>query len=195
MTEKFCEVIELAVSIGDSCKLYKKCKICGEYKYLREFPPTGGKNNNFSRRKSYCRACKDRKHERTLEPIVEYKYDTSLLDVSKDIKIRGRSSKNYKYESIISYDKAKRLVEENAAGIVNSTLIHHFFNKNNFKEFILARDKFTCHYCSFYGDTVDHKIPKSKGGLSTPSNCVCACFICNQEKNDVMYEDYLDILQ
>lgn len=184
----------MCISIGDTCRLFRKCKICGEYKYLREFPFSGGKNKNFSRRKSYCKACKSRKHERKLEPMIEYKNEISVLDASKKIKIRGRSSKKYKYESIISYDKAKKLVEEKAAGIVHSTLIHHFYNQKSFKAFILERDNYTCHYCKSYGDTIDHKIPKSKGGLSTPSNCVCACFICNQDKNDIMYEGYLDIL-
>ncbi|MGY0694072.1 hypothetical protein ACW2QC_15040 [Virgibacillus sp. FSP13] len=117
----------VGVSIGDSCRIYKKCKICGETKYVKRFQTTGGRRRNPSKRKSYCRDCKDRRHERILDPWQEYKFDTSMLDTTKEIIIRGRNSNDYRYENIISYDKAKKLVEEGAAGIVHSTLIHNFF--------------------------------------------------------------------
>ncbi|TMN21847.1 HNH endonuclease [Lentibacillus cibarius] len=183
------------VSTGDTCRLYKRCKICGEYKYMKSFPATGGKHNRPSKRKSYCRDCKDRRHERILGPRQEYSFDSSLLDATKEITIRGRNTSNYKYENIISYDKAKRLVEEGAAGIVHSTLIHHFFNRKTLWKFVLERDGFICHYCGFYGDTIDHKVPRAKGGASTPSNCVCACIKCNRNKDDIEYEEYIDIVE
>ncbi|WP_307344978.1 HNH endonuclease [Metabacillus malikii] len=56
---------------------------------------------------------------------------------------------------------------------------------------ILVRDNYTCHYCGNYGDTVDHIIPKSKGGLTTPKNCICACNACNKEKADQDYNNFL----
>lgn len=181
----------MCVSIGDACRLYKRCKICGETKYVKKFQTTGGKKSNPSKRKSYCRDCKDRRHEKILDPKQEYKFDTLLLDATKEIIIRGRNLSDYRYENIISFEKAKKLVEERAAGIVHSTLIHHFFNKKTLKKFVLERDGYTCHYCGFYGDTIDHKIPKSKGGLSTPKNCVCSCLECNHEKADIKYEEYI----
>ncbi|WP_234031451.1 HNH endonuclease [Lentibacillus cibarius] len=185
----------MGVSIGDACRLYKKCKICDDYKYLKNFPTRGGRMSNRTKRKSYCWDCKDRKYEKILGPKQEYSFDTSVLDASKEITIRGRDSSNYKFENTVSYDKAKKLVEEGAAGIFHSTLIHHFFNRKTLKAFILERDGYTCHYCGFYGDTIDHMISKSKGGLSTPRNCVCSCEECNSEKADKRYKEYLEIIK
>jgi len=79
----------LGVSIGDTCRLYKTCKICGETKYIKKFETTGGRRSNPSKRKSYCPACKKRRHERILDLRLEYKFDTSLLDPFKEIVIRG----------------------------------------------------------------------------------------------------------
>lgn len=116
-----------------------------------------------------------------------------MLDPFKDIIIRGRSTSGFRYENIISFDRAKKLVEEEAAGIIHSTLIHNFFNWKSLRQFVLERDCYTCHYCGFYGDTIDHKVPKSKGGASTPVNCVCACIKCNRQKGDTGYEEYIDM--
>lgn len=185
------EVITVSVSIGDSCNLYKKCKICNEYKYIKSFPPKGGKIVNYSRRKSYCWDCKDSKYKKILPQPPNYSFDTSILDRTREITLRGRISNKQKYETKICYEMAKKLVEEGAAGVVHGTLIRHFFNKKSFKKFILNRDNYTCHYCGLFGDTVDHKKPKSKGGISTPINCVCSCTKCNRKKADMMYEDYL----
>ncbi len=35
--------------------------------------------------------------------------------------------------------------------------------------------------------TIDHLIPKSRGGKSNISNLVICCFACNQEKGDTPY--------
>lgn len=51
---------------------------------------------------------------------------------------------------------------------------------------ILARDHFRCQYCGVKGTpftlTVDHIVPKSKGGTTGPENLVSSCFQCNQRK-------------
>ncbi len=56
------------------------------------------------------------------------------------------------------------------------------FSKKN----IFARDGFKCAYCGRETEqlTVDHIIPKSKGGKSTFDNCVAACRPCNNRKGD-----------
>jgi 5-methylcytosine-specific restriction endonuclease McrA len=49
---------------------------------------------------------------------------------------------------------------------------------------VLIRDNFTCAYCGNYGDTIDHVLPRARGGLSTFDNCVTACKRCNHKKSD-----------
>lgn len=53
------------------------------------------------------------------------------------------------------------------------------------KRNVMIRDKFTCAYCGSKKDlTIDHIIPKSRGGKSTFDNCVTSCKSCNNHKGD-----------
>ena len=54
------------------------------------------------------------------------------------------------------------------------------FSKRN----ILTRDGFKCAYCGTRTRdlTLDHIIPKSRGGKSTFENCVACCKACNHKK-------------
>ncbi|HYU60851.1 MAG TPA: HNH endonuclease [Solirubrobacterales bacterium] len=51
---------------------------------------------------------------------------------------------------------------------------------------VLARDSWTCQYCgqSKPGLTVDHVIPRSRGGESIWENIVAACASCNRRKGN-----------
>lgn len=51
---------------------------------------------------------------------------------------------------------------------------------------ILRRDKYTCQYCGAKGKllTIDHVLPKSRGGRDTWENLVTACLRCNTRKGD-----------
>ncbi len=50
---------------------------------------------------------------------------------------------------------------------------------------VLRRDKHTCQYCgSTKHLTLDHVIPKSKGGKHSWDNVVIACEFCNSRKGD-----------
>ena len=51
------------------------------------------------------------------------------------------------------------------------------------KSAIKARDK-ACAYCGGHADTVDHVIPRSRGGMLTWDNAVAACLRCNHRKAD-----------
>lgn len=53
------------------------------------------------------------------------------------------------------------------------------------KRMILSRDGYVCSYCGGFGNTVDHIIPKSKGGPSTWGNLTTACRDCNGKKGDL----------
>jgi 5-methylcytosine-specific restriction endonuclease McrA len=54
------------------------------------------------------------------------------------------------------------------------------FTKRN----VLIRDRFQCAYCGARQDrlSIDHIIPKSKGGKTNFENCVAACKACNLRK-------------
>ncbi|MCP4348222.1 MAG: HNH endonuclease [Desulfobacterales bacterium] len=54
------------------------------------------------------------------------------------------------------------------------------FSKKN----VLVRDRFSCVYCgkSGYRLTLDHVIPRSKGGKTDFDNCVACCEGCNNKK-------------
>lgn len=51
---------------------------------------------------------------------------------------------------------------------------------------VLRRDRFTCAYCGKSANTIDHVIPRSKGGKNTWENLVAACLACNSRKADKM---------
>ena len=51
---------------------------------------------------------------------------------------------------------------------------------------VFARDRWTCQYCGTERSslTVDHVIPRSKGGSSSWENIVACCAPCNRRKGD-----------
>ncbi|MDG2027375.1 MAG: HNH endonuclease [Acidimicrobiales bacterium] len=49
---------------------------------------------------------------------------------------------------------------------------------------VLARDHHTCQYCGSNAETVDHVVPRSRGGRHTWDNVVAACRRCNGGKRD-----------
>lgn len=62
---------------------------------------------------------------------------------------------------------------------------------------VLTRDNYTCIYCEVKpGDvvqgkllgksdmTIDHILPKSRGGKDVWTNTACACYVCNRRKGD-----------
>lgn len=58
---------------------------------------------------------------------------------------------------------------------------------------IFRRDNYECVYCG-HGKkrdlTIDHVIPRSKGGEDSWNNLVTACKRCNNEKSDLTLEEY-----
>jgi 5-methylcytosine-specific restriction endonuclease McrA len=61
---------------------------------------------------------------------------------------------------------------------------HPKFSRGN----VYLRDLFTCQYCGCeheWGDlTLDHVLPRAKGGISAWDNIVTACHDCNISKGD-----------
>jgi hypothetical protein len=49
---------------------------------------------------------------------------------------------------------------------------------------VLNRDRHRCAYCGGTASTIDHVVPRSRGGRNTWLNTVAACGGCNQRKDD-----------
>lgn len=56
---------------------------------------------------------------------------------------------------------------------------------------ILRRDNFQCQYCGITSNnlTIDHIIPKSRGGTDSWDNLVAACNSCNNKKGNQTPEE------
>jgi 5-methylcytosine-specific restriction endonuclease McrA len=64
-----------------------------------------------------------------------------------------------------------------------------------FVRHVMERDRYTCVYCGTESSekkessnravmSIDHLVPATRGGANAVSNLVCACKLCNAEKND-----------
>jgi 5-methylcytosine-specific restriction endonuclease McrA len=57
---------------------------------------------------------------------------------------------------------------------------------------LFKRDKYTCQYCGIQPGpeelTIDHIVPRSRGGVTSFENCVLACIECNKRKADQTVE-------
>ncbi len=49
---------------------------------------------------------------------------------------------------------------------------------------VLARDNRRCGYCGATATTIDHVLPRSRGGRNSWKNTVAACYDCNQRKGN-----------
>ena len=68
------------------------------------------------------------------------------------------------------------------------------------KEGLFMRDAGTCQYCekelTRQNSTIDHIIPRSKGGNTSWENCVICCPSCNSKKgNKTLTEAGMDLLR
>jgi 5-methylcytosine-specific restriction endonuclease McrA len=49
---------------------------------------------------------------------------------------------------------------------------------------VFARDDHRCQYCGDFADSIDHVMPKSRGGENSWENVAAACRPCNVRKRD-----------
>jgi 5-methylcytosine-specific restriction endonuclease McrA len=54
---------------------------------------------------------------------------------------------------------------------------------------VFLRDGGRCQYCGRRADSVDHVVPRSRGGTHTWDNVVAACSRCNASKRDHLLEE------
>ena len=49
---------------------------------------------------------------------------------------------------------------------------------------LFSRDDYCCQYCGGFADSLDHVVPRSRGGQHTWENVAAACRPCNLRKRD-----------
>ena len=54
---------------------------------------------------------------------------------------------------------------------------------------LMRRDNYRCAYCGRRAETIDHVIPRSRGGQHAWENCVASCTVCNHRKADRLLDE------
>ena len=54
---------------------------------------------------------------------------------------------------------------------------------------LMRRDNYQCVYCGTRAETIDHVVPRSRGGTHAWENCVASCTKCNHGKADRLIEE------
>ena len=66
--------------------------------------------------------------------------------------------------------------------------------RRKFRQSIFESWEWKCAYCDKNLDeksaTIDHIVPKFKGGHNVKSNMICSCSKCNRSKGSVLLEDW-----
>ena len=72
------------------------------------------------------------------------------------------------------------------------------FQERSYSAVKFISDNTHCYYCGDaldeYSRTIDHILPKSKGGVLSKKNKVYSCMQCNQIKGDKTPDEFLDFM-
>ena len=77
-------------------------------------------------------------------------------------------------------------IAENAIKLVDNPS-----ENRKYRRLVTERDGNECLWCGNAADTLDHLVPRSKGGRYRPENLILACRACNGEREDMTVEEYL----
>lgn len=94
---------------------------------------------------------------------------------------------NWKRAIVLLFKEKAKVISKRVIRLVNYVKIS--FQKtrieNPSRAMIYKRDDHQCQYCgTFKNLTIDHIIPRSKGGKDTWENLVACCSSCNTKKGD-----------
>lgn len=100
-----------------------------------------------------------------------------VVDYHDDVKVNSTNS-SFKLPKVLRlYTKIKKLTRVK-------------FNRSN----VFFRDKFICQYChqkfKAFELTLDHVVPRSKGGGTNWENIVTACHTCNNKKGSKSLQEF-----
>lgn len=97
------------------------------------------------------------------------------------------------FKYFVDVGTAERLVSGGAAVFRGPGTIIIQYTTKYLRPKVYERDGYRCVYCG-HSDvplSLDHVVPRSKGGLTVPSNLVTACIPCNRAKGNRDLEDFI----
>jgi 5-methylcytosine-specific restriction endonuclease McrA len=108
--------------------------------------------------------------------VLLLKEKAEVIEASVERKLRAEKS-SFPYPLVIR--------------LVTYVPVPRFFNLPLTRRSLLSRDNYTCQYCGSTESplTMDHVIPKSRGGKTEWTNVVAACVSCNRRKGNKMPVD------
>lgn len=107
--------------------------------------------------------------------ILLFLTKADLIEDNKNRQIRTISN-FYPFPSVIKLNSYKRVPRK-----------HLELSRKN----IFQRDNYSCQYCGSkeLSLTIDHIIPKSRGGVDSWENLTTACFKCNNAKGNMTLQE------
>ena len=90
------------------------------------------------------------------------------------------------WDEIITWDNGK--IKYPSILRLKNHVRRNYFNSNFSRKALVKRDRSSCQYCNkkltASQITIDHVLPRAQGGITSFTNCVICCQICNNYKAD-----------
>jgi len=99
---------------------------------------------------------------------------------------------NWKRAIVLLFKEKARLITKRVIRLVNYVHIPFHMGRGSYptRALIYKRDDHECQYCGSDKDlTLDHVIPRSKGGRETWENLVACCTKCNLKKGNKLLSE------
>lgn len=117
------------------------------------------------------------------DAAIYYAVDKVIWEIGSTIKVFRGGINNLGERSSISVSSI--------IGVSGPILGHNFYARETVyadRSILYSRDRRLCAYCgNVFEDrnlTIDHVLPRSRGGKNTWVNCVASCKPCNNRKDD-----------
>lgn len=146
----------------------KYCPKCGQTKAITEF------HKNGSTLRSFCKKCEIKRSILSKESTGYYRRPEVRAKRNEDSRLckqaKYRFDEEYRVAELIRCHNRRKLVTETTLTPLEWLSIVEQFNHS-------------CAYCGTkHNLTMDHIVPISKGGKTTPNNVIPACSSCNSSK-------------
>lgn len=186
-------------------RAYRKAHLAehaaAELKWRRENPEAARERHQKSRaRRGLPQTPGLARHRLTAEEVATYKSDWRKANPDKVREQKARSHERHRAKNIA---RVARWREDNrdrhrAQGALRNARKRGAAGVNyTTSEMVAARMAFygnRCVYCGEDANSIDHRIPLSRGGSHWPANLVPACRSCNSKKNAKTQSEYEGVI-